>query len=54
MGIELKRINMVSDVIPESKKREKIMEGSKLDSFINSLNESETRFLIEKLQKKLL
>jgi len=54
MGIELKRINMVSDVIPESKKRKKIMEGSKLDSFINSLNESETRFLIEKLQKKLL
>jgi len=54
MGIELKRINMVSDVIPESKKRKKIMEVSKLDSFINSLNESETRFLIEKLQKKLL
>jgi hypothetical protein len=54
-GVELKKITMVSDVIPESnKKRKKIMEGSKLDSFINSLNESETRFLIEKLQKKLL
>ena len=54
-GIELRSITMVSDVIPESnKKRKKIMEVSKLDSFINSLNESETRFLIEKLQKKLL
>jgi hypothetical protein len=44
---------MVSDVIPESNKKRKVMKESKLDSFIDSLNESETKFLIEKLQKKL-
>jgi hypothetical protein len=53
-GIELKNITMVSDVIPESNKKRKVMKESKLDSFIDSLNESETKFLIEKLQKKLL
>jgi hypothetical protein len=53
-GVELKNITMVSDVIPESNKKIKVMKESKLDSFIDSLNESETKFLIEKLQKKLL
>jgi hypothetical protein len=53
-GIELRSITMVSDVIPESNKKRKVMKESKLDSFIDSLNESETKFLIEKLQKKLL
>ena len=53
-GIELRSITMVSDVIPESNKKIKVMKESKLDSFIDSLNESETKFLIEKLQKKLL
>ncbi len=53
-GIELKKVTMVSDVIPESNKKRKVMKESKLDSFIDSLNESETKFLIEKLQKKLL
>jgi len=53
-GVELKNITMVSDVIPESNKKRKVMKESKLDSFIDSLNESETKFLIEKLQKKLL
>ena len=52
-GIELRSITMVSDVIPESNKKRKVMKESKLDSFIDSLNESETKFLIEKLQKKL-
>jgi hypothetical protein len=53
-GIELKSITIVSDVIPESNKKRKVIKESKLDSFIDSLNESETKFLIEKLQKKLL
>lgn len=53
-GIELRSITMVSDVIPESNKKRKVMKESKLDSFIDSLTESETKFLIEKLQKKLL
>jgi hypothetical protein len=53
-GVELKKITLVSDVIPESNKKRKVMKESNLDSFINSLNESETKFLIEKLQKKLL
>lgn len=53
-GIELKKLTLVSDVIPESNKKRKVMKESNLDSFIDSLNESETKFLIEKLQKKLL
>ena len=53
-GVELKHITMVSDVIPESNKKRKVIKESNLDSFIDSLNESETKFLIEKLQKKLL
>jgi hypothetical protein len=53
-GVELRSITMVSDVIPESNKKRKVMKESKLDSFIDSLNESETKFLIEKLQKKFL
>ena len=53
-GVELKKITLVSDVIPESNKKRKVMKEYSLDSFINSLNESETKFLIEKLQKKLL
>jgi hypothetical protein len=53
-GIELRSITMVSDVIQESNKKRKVMKEYKLDSFIDSLNESETKFLIEKLQKKLL
>ena len=53
-GIELKSITIVSDVIPESNKKRKVIKESKLDSFIDSLNESETKFLIEKLQNKLL
>lgn len=53
-GVELSKITLVSDVIPESNKKRKVMKESNLDSFINSLNESETNFLIEKLQKKLL
>ena len=53
-GVELKNITLVSDVIPESNKKRKVMKESNLDSFIDSLNESETKFLIEKLQKKLL
>lgn len=53
-GVELSKITLVSDVIPESNKKRKVMKESNLDSFINSLNESETKFLIEKLQKKLL
>ena len=53
-GIELKKLTLVSDVIPESNKKRKVMKDSNLDSFIDSLNESETKFLIEKLQKKLL
>jgi hypothetical protein len=53
-GIELKSITIVSDVIPESNKKRKVIKETKLDSFIDSLNESETKFLIEKLQKKLL
>jgi hypothetical protein len=53
-GIELKSITIVSDVIPESNKKRKVIKESKLDSFIDSLNESETKFLIEKLQKKLI
>jgi len=53
-GIELKNITIVSDVIPESNKKRKVIKESKLDSFIDSLNESETKFLIEKLQNKLL
>ena len=53
-GVELKKITLVSDVIPESNKKRKVMKESNLDSFIDSLNESETKFLIKKLQKKLL
>ena len=53
-GIELKRIELISDVIPESNKKRKVIKETNLDSFIDSLNESETKFLIEKLQKKLL
>jgi hypothetical protein len=53
-GIELKKLTLVSDVIPESNKKRNVMKESNLDSFIDSLNESETNFLIEKLQKKLL
>jgi hypothetical protein len=53
-GIELKKLTLVSDVIPESNKKRNVMKESNLDSFIDSLNESETKFLIEKLQKKLL
>ena len=53
-GVELKNITMVSDVIPESNKKRKVIKESNLDLFIESLNESETKFLIEKLQKKLL
>jgi hypothetical protein len=50
----LKKLTLVSDVIPESNKKRNVMKESNLDSFIDSLNESETNFLIEKLQKKLL
>lgn len=53
-GVELRNIKMISDVIPESTKKQKTINNSNLDSFINSLTESETKFLIEKLQKKLL
>ncbi len=53
-GMELDKITLTSGVIPESKKRTKTIKESNLDSFIDSLNESETKFLIEKLQKKLL
>ena len=53
-GIELKKLTLVSDVIPESNKKRNVMKESNLDSFIDSLNESETKFLIKKLQKKLL
>ena len=53
-GVELRSIKMVSDVIPESTKKQKTINNSNLDSFIDSLTESETKFLIEKLQKKLL
>ena len=53
-GVELRKITMVSDMIPESIKKQKTINNSNLDSFINSLTESETKFLIEKLQKKLL
>ena len=53
-GVELKNVTLVSDVIPESNKKRKVIKESNLDSFIDSLNESETKFLIEKLQKKLL
>lgn len=53
-GVELRSIKMVSDVIPESTKKQKTNNNSNLDSFIDSLTESETKFLIEKLQKKLL
>ena len=52
-GVELRNIKMISDVIPESNKKRKVIKESSLDSFINSLNESETKFLIEKLQNKL-
>lgn len=53
-GVELRKITMVSDVIPESTKKQKTIKNSNFDSFIDSLTESETRFLIEKLQKKLI
>lgn len=53
-GVELRKITMVSDMIPESIKKQKTINNSNLDSFIDSLTESETKFLIEKLQKKLL
>jgi len=53
-GIELRSIKMVSDVIPESRKKQKTINNSNLDYFIDSLTESETKFLIKKLQKKLL
>jgi len=53
-GVELRKITLVSDVIPESNKKRNVIKESNLDSFIDSLNESETKFLIEKLQKKLL
>lgn len=53
-GVELRKITMVSDVIPESRKKQKIMNETELDLFINSLTESETKFLIKKLEKKLL
>lgn len=53
-GVELRSIKMVSDVIPESRKKQKTINNSNLDSFIDSLTESETKFLIKKLQKKLL
>lgn len=53
-GVELKNIKMISDVIPESTKKQKIMNETELDLFINSLTESETKFLIKKLEKKLL
>jgi len=53
-GVELKNITMVSDVIPESTKKRKIINETELDLFINSLTESETKFLIKKLEKKLL
>ena len=52
-GVELRNIKMVSDVIPESTKKQKTINNSNLDSFIDSLTESETKFLIEKLQNKL-
>ena len=53
-GVELRNIKMISDVIPESTKKQKTINNSNLDSFIDSLTESETKFLIEKLQKKLI
>lgn len=53
-GVELRQITMVSDVIPESTKKQKTINNTNLDSFIDSLTESETKFLIKKLQKKLL
>jgi hypothetical protein len=53
-GIELKEIRLVGEEISESKKNKKIVTESDLDLFINSLTESETKFLIERLQKKLI
>lgn len=53
-GIELKNIRLVDEEISESKNKKKIVTESDLDLFINSLTESETKFLIERLQKKLL
>lgn len=53
-GIELKDIRLVDEEISESKKKKKIVKESDLDLFINSLTDSETKFLIERLQKKLL
>lgn len=53
-GVELKNIRLVDEEISESKKKKNIITESELDSFIYSLTESETKFLIEKLQKKLL
>jgi hypothetical protein len=44
----------VDEEISESKKNKKIVTESDLDLFINSLTESETKFLIERLQKKLI
>jgi hypothetical protein len=53
-GINLKEIRLVDEEISESKKNKKIVTESDLDLFINSLTESETKFLIERLQKKLI
>ena len=53
-GINLKSITVMSEEISENKTKRKVIKESNLDSFINSLTESETKFLIERLQKKLL
>lgn len=53
-GITLKSITVMSEEISENKTKRNIIKESNLDSFINSLTESETKFLIERLKKKLL
>lgn len=53
-GIELESIELIDSTLSESLEKVKYTKQTDFDLFIESLTESETKFLIEKLQKKLL
>lgn len=53
-GMELYQIDLIDSQIQESVKKIKSTKQPDFDLFIESLTESEAKFLIEKLQKKLL
>lgn len=53
-GISLESIELIDSTLSESLEKVKYTKQTDFDLFIESLTESETKFLIEKLQKKLL